>query len=184
MNLNDFDMRHFTALLTFVILSVFTTACEGPEGPPGLDGNTLLGQTMEFQASFNANNNFSHLFVFPNQVRVYESDAVLVYLLEETFNSNGSNTDVWTPLPQSFFTDQGLLQYTFNHTFLDVNLLLQGNFNLNNAAPIFTQNQIFRVVVMPAEFALDPNLNTMNYQEVSQYLGAAESSLIKVGNQE
>ena len=58
------------------------------------------------------------------------------------------------------------------------------NFNLNNAAPIFTQNQIFRVVVMPAEFALDPNLNTMNYQEVSQYLGAAESSLIKVGNQE
>jgi len=75
-------MRHLTTLLVFVILSVFTAACDGPEGPPGLDGNTLLGQTMEFQASFGANNNYSHLFVFPNQVRVFESDAVLVYLLE------------------------------------------------------------------------------------------------------
>ncbi|MDA9323213.1 hypothetical protein N9Q55_04045 [Flavobacteriaceae bacterium] len=103
----------------------------------------------------------------------------MVYLLEESFNSNGSNTDVWTPLPQSFFTDQGLLQYTFNHTFSDVNLLLQGNFNLNNAAPVFTQNQIFRVVVMPAEFALDPNLKTMNYQELSEYIGTNESNLIK-----
>ena len=173
-------MRHFTTLFTIVFLSVFTTACEGPEGPPGLDGNTLLGQTMEFQTSFNANNNFSSLFVFPSQVRVYESDAVLVYLLEESFNSNGSSTDVWTPLPQSFFTDQGLLQYTFNHTFSDVNLLLQGNFNLNNAAPVFTQNQIFRVVVMPAKFALDPNLNTMNYQELSEYIDTNESNLIKV----
>jgi hypothetical protein len=102
-------MRQLTTLLAFIMLSVFTTACDGPEGPPGLDGNTLLGQTMEFQASFSANNNYSHLFVFPNQVRVYESDAVLVYLLEETIVSNGTNTDVWTPLPQSFFTDQGLL---------------------------------------------------------------------------
>lgn len=177
-------MRQLTTLLAFIILSVFTTACDGPEGPPGLDGNTLLGQTMEFQASFSANNNYSHLFVFPNQVRVYESDAVLVYLLEETIVSNGTNTDVWTPLPQSFFTDQGLLQYTFNHTFSDVNLLLQGNFNLNNAAAIFTQNQIFRVVVMPAEFALDPNLNTMNYQEVSQYIGTNDTNLIRVLNKE
>jgi hypothetical protein len=108
----------------------------------------------------------------------------LVYLLEETIVSNGTNTDVWTPLPQSFFTDQGLLQYTFNHTFSDVNLLLQGNFNLNNAAAIFTQNQIFRVVVMPAEFALDPNLNTMNYQEVSQYIGTNDTNLIRVLNKE
>ncbi|MDA9323214.1 hypothetical protein N9Q55_04050 [Flavobacteriaceae bacterium] len=64
-------MRHFTTLFTIAFLSVFTTACEGPEGPPGLDRNTLLGQTMEFQTSFNANNNFSSLFVFPSQVRVY-----------------------------------------------------------------------------------------------------------------
>jgi hypothetical protein len=40
------------------------------------------------------------------------------------------------------------------------------------------------VVVMPAEFALDPNLNTMNYQEVSQYIGTNDTNLIRVLNKE
>ena len=172
-------MKSLSSMVTLSIFTFILFGCEGPQGPPGFDGETLLGTTLEFQTSFNSQNNFSSLFVFPTDVVVYESDVVMAYLLEETIFSNGESTDVWTPLPQSFFTDQGLLQFTFNHTYSDVNVLLQANFNLNNAAAFFTQNQLFRVVIIPAAFANDPSLNTLNYEEVHKRLGTEDSTIIR-----
>ncbi|WP_340076537.1 collagen-like protein [Leptobacterium sp. I13] len=163
-------------------LVFFFVACEGDPGPPGpegLPGINILGSVFEVEGSFNAANDFSLFFDFPTSIEVFESDIVLVYLLEDVVDDgNGGTADVWTPLPQTFFVNGGLLQYTFNNTFFDVLILLDANFDLNIAPAAFTQNQIFRIAVVPAEFAEDPNINLSSLSDVMNALDIKNSDVI------
>src|SRR5690625_6548973 len=87
------------------LLLLFTlVACKGDRGPQGPAGINILGQVFEVTVNFNSGNNFSNFIDFPSNVEVYESDAVLVYLLEEVVDGD---VDVWTPLPQTYFTEFG-----------------------------------------------------------------------------
>ncbi len=139
-------------ILLFFALSatVLFTSCEGPEGPPGEPGINILGQVFETTVNFSANNDFSQIVTYPSNVVVYESDVILVYLLEGV-TSNGD--DVWSQLPQTFFPPQGTLVYSFDHTFFDVRLFLDSNFDLTTLGSEFTNNQTFRIAVVPSEFA-------------------------------
>ena len=128
------------ALLTMVVFS----SCEGPIGPAGRDGfdgldgrdgsdgvNTL-SQVIEIQTSFDANNGYEQLYTFPQSVQVFESDLILVYLLfEQTTDNQGNAIDVWRLMPQTRILDQGLLQYNYDHTFIDVRLFLESDFDLS-----------------------------------------------------
>lgn len=136
-------------LLLALSTSIIFTSCEGPTGPPGIN---ILGKVFETTVNFNAGNNFSRLVNFPTSIEVYESDVVLVYLLEETISGDGGPIDIWSQLPQTYFLDQGTLLYSFDHTFLDVNLFLDGNFNLTTLSSNYTDNQIFRIAVVPSEY--------------------------------
>ena len=142
-------------LLFFLALSttVFFVSCEGDPGPPGEPGINILGQVFEVTVDFTPGNNFSQLVNFPSNVEVFESDAVLVYLLEDVVPGNNGSIDVWSQLPQTFFVDQGTLVYNFDHTFLDVRLFLDGNFDLSTLGSAFTNDQTFRIAVVPSEFA-------------------------------
>ena len=133
-------------LCTFVLLS----SCIGPDGPPGPPGDGELGKVFEATANFNPGNSYSKLVTFPSDILVYESDVVLVYLLEEVVNGD---IDVWSQLPQTYFLDQGTLLYTFDHTFIDVNIFLDANFNLNTLGSDYTDNKVFRIAIIPAEYA-------------------------------
>lgn len=139
-----------------LIIAASLLACKGdsgPMGPEGLPGVNILGQGFEVTVDFNASNEFSNLITFPNNVEVFEADAVMVYLLEDVVNND---VDVWTPLPQTYFiTNHGTMIYSFNHTFLDVNLFLDADFPLGHLDNVFTKNQTFRIVVVPSEFAQD-----------------------------
>jgi hypothetical protein len=148
-------MKNFLLLFLAIGALVFS-GCEGdqgPPGPPGEPGINLLGQVFEVTINFNDANGYSQLVQFPGNVEVFESDAVLVYLLEDVIPGNGGSIDVWSQLPQTFFVNQGTLLYTFDYTFLDVRLFLDANFNLSTLGPEFTQNQTFRIAVVPSEFA-------------------------------
>lgn len=149
-------MKNLFLLLTLTTTFLFSS-CEGDPGPPGLDGLdgiNILGQVFEAQIDFNSSNNFEQLVVFPNNIEVFESDVVLVYWLEEVVNDGAGGTlDVWSQLPQTIFIDgQGSFQYTFNHTFLDVNIFMQGDLNLNSLGSGFTNDQIFRIAIVPSDF--------------------------------
>ncbi len=139
-------------LLLALSTSIIFTSCEGPTGPPGPQGPSgfdNLGQVFEANITFTEGNGYSRLITFPSSIVVYESDVVLVYLLEDVVNG----FDIWTQLPQTYFLNQGTLLYTFDHTFVDVNIFLDANFNLNTLGSGFTDNQIFRIAVLPAEYA-------------------------------
>ncbi len=136
-------------LLLAISTSIIFSSCEGPQGPPGPPGFDNLGQVFEANITFTEGNDYSRLVTYPSNVVVYESDAVLVYLLEDVVNG----VDVWSQLPQTYFLNQGTLLYTFDHTFLDVNIFLDANFNLNTLGSDFTDDLIFRIAVLPAEYA-------------------------------
>ena len=137
----------------FLLLAISSTlifsSCEGPQGPPGPPGYDSLGQVFEANITFAPGNNYSRLITYPSNVEVFESDVVLVYLLEDVVNG----IDVWSQLPQTYFLSQGTLLYTFDHTFLDVNIFLDANFNLNTLGSDFTDDLIFRIAILPAEYA-------------------------------
>jgi hypothetical protein len=130
--------------------TILFTACTGPEGPPGIN---ILGQVFETTINFNNGNDFSQVVTFPSDIEVFESDVVLVYLLSDVISGgSGGSIDVWSPLPQTFFPPQGTLLYTFDHTFIDTKILLDANFNLSLLGSEYTNDQVFRIAIVPAEF--------------------------------
>ena len=73
-----------------------------------------------------------------------------------TIHSTGGETaDVWSPLPQNIFYNNGdIIQYIFTNTFVDIQMLIEGNFDLSTLNdPGVLNNQTFRIAVVPAEFA-------------------------------
>ena len=162
-----------------IVLALIVISCEGPAGPPGppgrdgfdgldgQDGVNILGQVLEIEGTFSAENDYRILFEFPQTVEVFESDVVLVYLLfDQTEDSNGEPVDIWRLLPQTRILDQGLLQYNYDHTFLDVSIFLEADFDMSTLLPGDTDNQIFRIAVIPAEFASDPSIDFSNLDAV------------------
>lgn len=149
-------------ILLFLALSttILFTSCEGDPGPPGKDGGLLYAQVFEttvnsFTYDASKNQLYSTFRAFPFEV--FESDVVIAYHYEGQGNiGNNETADVWTQLPQSVFYDDGtgdFFQYNFNHTFIDVQFTIEGNFELTNIAPEDATNQIFRIAVIPAEYA-------------------------------
>ncbi len=150
-----------------LFLPIFVLSCEGPVGPPGPPGPPgPIGQAFEVVADFNSANNFSQLFTFPEDIVVFESDIVLVYLLWEVDEETGY--DVWQPLPVSIFFVDGELQYAFDHTVADVRIFLTGDINLTALGPTWTQDQIFRVVIMPVEYIQGNNINLKDMEAVME----------------
>lgn len=142
-------MRHILSLL-FVSALLFTS-CEGDQGPPGfdgldgLDGGLIVSSAFEIEVDFNQANNYE--IIEPYGFDVFPFDVTLVYILWET--SDGQ--DIWRLVPQSVEFLDGTLTYNFDFTQSDVRLFLDGTTDFSLLAPEWTQNQVFRVVVIPAE---------------------------------
>lgn len=167
-------MKKLIALVTLVSLGF--VACEGDQGPPGQDGldgldglDGIQGQVFEvenvdflYESDFNLH---SAIITFSDftDFETLDSDAVLVYRFDGTVDfQNGDTANAWSLIPQSFFLDSGIIQYTASHTLYDVEILIDGNFNLSGLDAGFTQNQIFRVVILPSEFAKTINTSNLN----------------------
>lgn len=159
-------------LMSIFLISIILIACQGdvgPPGPPGLDGVNILGEVYEIEANFTPVNNYGVVTEFPTNIEVFESDVVMVYLLEDQISDPTGPVDVWSPLPQSFFLNNGdQLVYNFNHTFFDAEIFLDGNANFDLLPLGFTQNQVFRIAILPATFAETHDIST--FQKLNQAL--------------
>ncbi len=151
-----------TAALLFTALMF--TGCQGdpgPMGPPGIDGNDggiIVSSAYEIQIDFNSGNNYEH--IEPYGFDVYPYDVVLVYIVWETDNGQ----EIWRPLPQTVNFDDGDLVYNFDFTQDDVRFFLDGTTDFGSLDSSWTQGQIFRVVVVPADNV--DGIDTSNLNEV------------------
>jgi len=175
-------------------LSIFLISCEGdpgPVGPPGLDGldglDGIQGQVVEVDNVnfdwFPDMNNFSALINFGDvtDFEVIESDAVLVYRYVDTVDlDDGTTADIWSQIPQNYFLAEGTLQYVFEHTRVDVEIFIDGNFDLSTLSTEFTDNQSFRIVFVPSEFAQAGKMDVSNLGNVMSALGIGEAQVQKI----
>jgi len=180
------------SLILGMALSLLIIACEGPAGPPGfdgldgrdgrdgLDGVNILGTVIDIEGDFVADD-YSILYEFPQTVEVFESDVVLVYILwGQDVDGNGDPLDIWRLLPQTLILPQGLLQYNYDYTFFDVKIFLDADFERSTLLPADTDNQVFRIAILPAEFAAGSKLDKSNIEAVMKTLGVEEKDVQKV----
>lgn len=140
--------------LMFLLLVAVGVACQGPEGPmgpAGEDGEIIVSKAFEIEVDFTEANNYAHLE--PYGFNVLSSDVTLVYALWGAENGK----DIWRLLPQHVFFEEGLLQYNFDFTDVDVNIFLDATFPLSILESQWTTDQVFRVVVVPADLVGRPN---------------------------
>jgi hypothetical protein len=140
--------------LIFLLIVMVGVACQGPMGPeglPGEDGEIIASKAFEIEVDFNEANGYAHLEEYG--FNVLTSDITLVYALWGAENGN----DIWRLLPQQVFFEEGLLQYNFDFTSADVNIFLDATFPLSALGNQWTNDQVFRVVVVPADLVGRPN---------------------------
>jgi len=181
-------------LLFGTFMTLLFISCVGPEGPPGFDGrdgldgldgqdglDAPLSKVIDIEGDFTAQNEYSIFFEFPQTIEVFETDVVLVYLLwDQTEDSNGEAVDIWRLMPQTRILDQGLLQYNYDHTFLDVNLFLEADFDLGTLPAGDTDAQVFRIAVLPAEMLDGSRMDKSNIANVMQTLGIDENDVARI----
>lgn len=160
------------------IITVFTlllTACEGdpgPPGPPGQNGQNgvnFVGQSFERNINFTSTNNYIVDLEIPLDIELLETDMVLVY----RFLGQIDGFDVWKPLPETVYTDNGSeFQYNFEHNYDFVTIYLDApsTFDFNSLLDEDRLDQIFRIVVLPVDFINSYDININNYDDVSQYV--------------
>lgn len=175
--------------LLLVIVALFQ-GCRGPEGPPGPEGESVNVTGMTFDltgVNFTAANNFQYGLSYADaKVTVLESDAVLVYINWEDVTSGGQTVAAYRLLPQTaFFTSGGILTYNFDQTKNDFSIFLDGNVTLTTLEDQWTKNQVFRIVVLPSDFAARTSgtVDFKDYNAVVKHFNIDESKIRKVSAQ-
>ncbi|MFS4481608.1 hypothetical protein ACKGJY_01205 [Hyunsoonleella sp. 2307UL5-6] len=158
-------MKHIISCIA--VLALLFTSCTGPQGPPGFDGfdgingedgGLIVASAFEIEVNFNADNNFE--FVESYGFEVFPSDVTLVYIEWET----DEGEPIWRLLTQTEYFNDGVLVYNFDFTQQNVRFFLDGTVDFNTLDNVWTQNQAFRVVVIPADDV--DGLDTSNFDVV------------------
>lgn len=162
------------ARIFLLFAAVILISCEGEPGPPGQDGlDGLIGSVFEIEGDFTPGNDYTLFYEFPSNFEIYDGDLVLVYILWEV--SNG--TDVWRLLPQTVVLDDGILQYNFDYTLGDAQIFLEGTTDFDNLLPAETDDQIFRIAVLPAEFAKNKSIDVTDFNAVAKSINVNLNSI-------
>jgi hypothetical protein len=165
-------MNKIFSLFALIAIVAFQ-ACEGPEGPMGPPGPAgepgvnVVSEVFEVEADFTAANGYEAIFDF--DPAIIESDVVLAFI---EWEQSGS-ASVWRALPQNIFFDQGVLIYNHDFTSTDFRLFLDGPLDYSTLSADWTQNQVFRIVVVPGDYS-GARIDYTNFEAVTKMLGIEE----------
>lgn len=158
-------------IISLLVILLFM-ACQGTQGPQGLDGfngedgGLIVASGFEIALDFTIENDFFE--IEPYGFDLFPFDVTLVYILWDTTDDG---QDVWRLLPQNVtFNDNSTLVYNYDFTLNDVSFFLDGTTDFTTLDPEFTQNQIFRVVVVPTDNVGRMALDYNNYHAVVKAL--------------
>lgn len=157
-------MKKILTLFAVVGLIVFSS-CEGPEGPPGLDGPKgdpgFTSEVFELKnINFSINTAKSYKIYQKLNPVIFNSDVILIYRLAGTIDSN---TPIWQQIPRTLYTSKGELDYDFDFSKQDFTIYADGNYDLS-LTPEFLNNQTFRIVIVPGTFS-NKSVNKPDYSD-------------------
>ncbi|MGV3696865.1 hypothetical protein [Flavobacterium sp.] len=160
-------MKKLTLILAFVGMITLGSCSDDTD-------NDTIAETFEYTNVDFLPNDYSVVLEFPHSV--FTSDMVLVYRLSGVFQGE----DVWKLLPETYYFDDGTLdlRYDFDFTRFDAEVRLEG-FDLANVSPAFTQDQILRVVVIPASFN-KTSVDFKDYNAVAKAFNIKENKIVKM----
>lgn len=174
-------MKRILSIFALIGLVAFQ-ACEGPEGPigpagpqgeVGEPGVNIVSEVFEVTADFTGENEFQAVFDF--EPAILGSDVVLAFIEWE----RSGQTSIWRALPQTIFFSEGVLMYNYDFTNVDFRLFLDGPLDYALLGDEWTQDQKFRIVVVPGDFA-GSRIDYTNYEAVTKMLGIEEGDFKKV----
>jgi len=164
---------HMKRLLSFIsVFALFLNSCEGPQGPPGFDGQNgtnIVGQSFERTINFTSTNNYQETLEVPLNIELFESDMVLVYRLIGQVDG----FDVWKALPETIYIDSvEEFQYNFEHNFDFITIFIESHptFDFNLLTNDEMLNQTFRIVILPVDFINSNNIDINNYNDVKKFV--------------
>lgn len=148
-------MKKLLLILTVLVGAAFTISCEGPQGPPGRPGPTILPAVREIKIDFNENTSKDN-YHYTNPVKVYIGDAILVYFLDGSTN-NGD--PLWRQLPANYtITENNVTNsieyystWSLSTTTITADATTQLGWFRNTHAGNFTKGMIFRIVYIPGD---------------------------------
>ena len=200
---NPFIMKRLLQFIMLFFAIALVQACKGPEGDPGPQGEPGVAgpagpqgpagtpgtaQVFEFSYPFADSTGYglygswdeiATALEMENNPTVGENDAVLVYMYG---GPDDEENDSWMPLPQMFFVDEGILNFSFTHSSAFLNIYMDYNFDIS-AITTYDGSYSFRVVIIPGlklrtadgkTITSKPDLtmypvNFNNYEEVVKY---------------
>ena len=172
-------MKNLIILVTTLAMAVLSSCITdevgpaGPRGPQGEQGpKGDSGFVFEFEGVNFTAPEYEAYLPFPENFESLSSDVALVYLLWDVVEVDGEDVEVWRQVPQSIFTEFGLLQYNFDFTTLDVRLFMEADFDMSQLGAIDTDNWIARVVIVPGDFWSSARLQAgqISYEDIKEML--------------
>ena len=161
-------------------------SCEGPEGPPGIDGldgkdgvdgvdgGVFLSTVLEAQVSFTAENEYQ----IGANLEINEGDNLLIYI---AVAADEEENIIWMPLPQTFFIEEGMVMYNYLFSKKYFSIFLDASVPPADLDAAFTENQIFRVVLIPGEYSQEEaRVDFSDYRAVMKWLGKEEKDIEKL----
>ncbi|MFV0521527.1 MAG: hypothetical protein ACK5MI_03710 [Mangrovibacterium sp.] len=131
--------------LLFYLLALFTLVF-----PSCTEDNTYayLGSTYEFKRDFSWDDyiGYNAYYIFPRPLA--DTDGIMVYILWE----QADGLDVWRPLPQTTYTVNGALMYSYDYTLAHITIYLTTDYDPSYLQDGDLYDQIFRVVTLPSDW--------------------------------
>lgn len=151
-------MKKIFLFLAVASAAVFT-GCSNDDNVGTYVDNDTYSEVFERNITFTGPN---YSAVVPLTPAIYDSDVILVY--RRAVDNTG--VTVWQPIPRTIYFDNGgELDYDFNFTSGDVQIFMQNNNLVDlSTVPAYTQNQTFRIVIVPGYFSGTVDVN--NYDAV------------------
>lgn len=161
-------MKKIVPFFSLLIISFAFFSCETTE----ITEVTEVTEVIEAEPNilfeqqginFTAENDFSTLISFPNNFEIRDTDLVIAYRL--TGRVEGSNTDIWEPLPQTIFLDGGgTVLYTFNYSETGIGVFLDVEDGVDRLTLpddlIF--DQVFQFAILPSQLNSNATNNILS----------------------
>jgi hypothetical protein len=167
-------MKKITLIVAFIGMITLQSCSVNDNDGDAIDNDTI-SEVFEYSNVNFLPNDYSSVLSYPHTI--FDSDMVLVYRLSGSFQGE----DVWKPLPETYYFDDGTLDLRYDHDFtrFDTEIHMEG-FDLAGVSSTYRLNQVFRVLVIPADFGKTGKVDLNDYNAVIKAFNIDESKIIKV----